>query len=593
MSVTAKTKVGQVDAGRDRLGLAAPFGTLVLVWLATSACLAIGFIYALRIGFQGPEAKFLLHQDLPVLGLCVAITAALAFTPAIGVPRLRAALAAAPGAWALGLAMLCGAIGILGAPLVFAGYHLALDEFMANFDATIFAHGQLMAPIAPAWRPLAPALQPMFTVPVAGHAFWASGYLPINAAMRALGALAGLEAWVNPLLSALSVGLVYAVGRRLWPERPGLALGAAALLATSSQLIVMSMTAYAMPGHLAFDLAWLWLFLRGGRLGHAGAIAVGFLATGLHQLLFHPLFVAPFVLQLWLDRRWRLAGLYTIAYALIGLFWTEWFQLDMRLVGISPAAASAVGGGWMVERVMQILSSIRIQAAGQMGLCLIRFVTWQNPLTAPLAIAGALAAERAKGHMRALVLGVFLTLAAMLFLMPTQTHGWGYRYAHGLLGSVCLIAIWTWARLTDPLPAPRRAAAGAAFVIACAASLFFLTPLRAWQAWLYVHPYAQADRIIHAAPADAVLVDDEGTPGFDSGTVVRNDPYLRNRPKVMELSVMTGALVRQVCARGSVRVFDGREAAALGMDIMNVPVESHTLRLRALMAQLHCGKPIR
>ena len=91
-----------------------------------------------------------------------------------------------------------------------------------------------------------------------------------------------------------------------------------------------------MPAHLAFNLAWLWLFLRGGKAGHAGAIAVGFLATGIHQLIFHPMFVAPFVLQLWLRRRWGLGALYTLAYAAICLFWIEYWPLASWVSGVAP-----------------------------------------------------------------------------------------------------------------------------------------------------------------------------------------------------------------------------------------------------------------
>ena len=71
---------------------------------------------------------------------------------------------------------------------------------------------------------------------------------------------------------------------------------AAVLLATSSQFLLTAMTPYSMTAHLALNLAWLWLFLRGGVVGHSLAIAVGALACGLHQLVFHPLFVAPFAL---------------------------------------------------------------------------------------------------------------------------------------------------------------------------------------------------------------------------------------------------------------------------------------------------------
>ena len=573
----------------ERFGLAAPFGYLLYVWLATVAFLAVGFIYAVRIGFGNTDSHFLRDQDLPVLALSLLLTAALAFTPAIGAPRVRASMAASPLAWTLGLALLCALAGVFAAPLVFAGYPMSLDEFMAGFNARIFAHGQLMAPIEPAWRPFAYAMQPSLMISTPGYGFWASSYLPVNSALRALAGEAGLQDWVNPLLTAFSVVAVFGVARRLWPDRPSLALIAAGLLASSSQLVVTSMTAYAMPAHLALNLAWLWLFLRGGRIATAATFIVGFLAAGLHQFLFHLLFVAPFVAQLWLDRRWRLAALYTLAYGLIALFWIEYWQLAFRLVGVSAVEAKAAGGGWIAQRVGQILGLVGVESLGAMAQALIRFVTWQNPLTAPLALAGMLAAWRAKGVLRALVLGVLLTIVAMLVLAATPMHGWGYRYLHGLLGSVALLAAWSWARLTDALPADRKAAAGAALALSCAISLAVLAPLRAWQATTYVRPYREASAQVQSAPAQVVLIDNQQSLGFDPGALTRNDPYLANRPKVMMLAAMDEPTLRLLCGRYSVAVFDGANAAAHGIDTEPYPIPATTIRLRSLLGALHCG----
>ena len=570
--------------------LAAPFDRLTIVWLKTAACLSVGFVYAWRVKQGGAETFFFWNQDLPVLGLMVVFTAALALAPTRGLARLR--LAWSPLAWVYGLAAVGAAAGVLGARWLFGGYTLSLDEFMANFDARIFASGRLMAPVAPQWQPFVPALQPLFTLPLPTHALWASAYLPVNAGLRAAALRVGAEAWVNPLLSGFSVVALYRIGQRLWPGEPRIGLIAAGLMGTSAQLILMSMTAYAMSAHLAFNLAWLWLFLRGGRLGHAGALLVGLLATGLHQLVFHPLFAAPFVLQLWLDRRWRLAALYTLGYAAIGLFWTEYWRLAMHLAGVPEAGPGQFGGGWLLDRLVLLVSAIRFDNLGEMGQTVMRFVTWQNPLTAPLALAGTIAATRAKGHLRALVLGVVLTLVAMLILEPTQVHGWGYRYLHGLLGSVALIAAWSWVRLTAALAPARRDVAGGGLILACAVSLLALTPLRAWQAWRYVAPYAAANARIQAATAPVVIVDHEGSPGFDPGTVVRNDPLLLAGPKVMQLSYLDAGMVRTVCAGGDVQVFDGRDAARLGIDTEDVPLDPQVPALRALMKELHCGQPM-
>jgi len=90
-------------------------------------------------------------------------------------------------------------------------------------------------------------------------------------------------------------------------------------------------------------------------------------------------------------------------------------------------------------------------------------------LTAPLLVMGGVAAFRSAGMVRALLLGLVLTTAAMFVLLPYQGHGWGYRYLHGLLGSAVLLAAWTWDGLLRGLSDRSRAGAGAAFAPAAPA----------------------------------------------------------------------------------------------------------------------------
>ena len=128
------------------------------------------------------------------------------------------------------------------------------------------------------------------------------------------------KSWTNPVFAAVAVFALFRISRRLWPQTPGRWLIPPLLLATSAQLLTMAMTPYAMTAHLAFNLLWLWCFLRTDRRGDLGALAAGFVATGLHQIVFHPVFVAPFIAELLLAGRWRRAGYFIIGYALIGLF---------------------------------------------------------------------------------------------------------------------------------------------------------------------------------------------------------------------------------------------------------------------------------
>ncbi len=555
---------------------------------------------------------FFFDQDLPVLvaillaaGLCrlgVSLaggggSAQGSTLDSGGAPRFSGLVQ--PGLLIVALAALCAIVALAGAQLVYDGYALSLDEFMARFDGVILGHGAPLAPTPAAWRPFLSALQPQFVRATPDGAFWSSTYLPVNAALRAVAGLAGGAALVSPALSAVSVLAVFAVGRCLSPDRPRVALIAAILLATSSQFLITAMTSYAMTAHLAFNLVWLWLFLRGGRLGHAGALVVGFLACGLHQLVFHPLFVAPFVIQLGLERRWRVAALYAVAYAGICLFWIDYDALAWDWVGAGAHATTVGGalgpslgvGGGSNGFAAEAMALLRVFDPAQIGLMaknLVRFVTWQNLLTPPLVLAGGLAALRAKGTLRSLILGLMVTTAAMFIVLPYQGHGWGYRYLHGFLGSMCLLAAWTWAELTENIGAGQRRAMTDLFLAAGVVSAGILLPVRAIQTHAFVHPYAMADAEIRHAAVDVVLVDDRAS--LFTVDLVRNDSLLRNRPLVLKLAALNTDQIRALCAAHTIAVFDQADAARFGIEVFHEPAPTLAVVARqSLLRGAACG----
>jgi len=343
------------------------------------------------------------------------------------------------------LALLVVMLGALGAHRVLLDYPLSWDESLARFDALIFRSGRIVAPLAEEWRRYADALAwQSFMQPVADHAALVSAYLPVNAGLRAL--IGGLtdERLTSPLLAALAILSAYGVGRRLWPDRRDAAFVAAVLVLTSCQVLVTAMTPYAMTAHLAFNLLWLWLFLRDARLSHAGAILIGFLASGLHQLVFHPLFAAPFVFSLYRQKRIGLALVYTLSYAGIGLFWISYWKIglalqDLAAPGAGPGAGAIAGTGFFFERVASLLIDYEWHCIPLMAKNSLRFIVWQNPLLLPLAALSWRALAQDRGYARELLAGVILTFAVMCLLMPYQGHGWGYRYLHGLIGNLALL----------------------------------------------------------------------------------------------------------------------------------------------------------
>jgi hypothetical protein len=342
-----------------------------------------------------------------------------------------------------------------------------------------------------------------------------------------------------------------------------------------------------MTAHLALNLLWLRLFLRDDAPGHAGAVGVGFLATGLHQIVFHPLFALPFLMRVAIARRWRLALFYFCAYAAIGLFWSMYWRLLLAANGVAPDASASVGGGFMIHRIAGMLQSFGWSSGDDMAKNLVRFIAWQNPLLAPLACLAAPCVWRGEGLARPLAAGIALTLLVMFVLMPYQGHGWGYRYLHGLLGGACLLAAQGWVRLTGAETSRRVAQARAVFVAACIAALVVLIPARALEAHRFLAPYAEAFAEIRRTAADVVLVDDARTPF--AADLVRNDPYLRDRPKVLLLRRIAPARLRALCRRHSVAVFSEREAAAAGLP--TTPAPTGTPAAAALLRAARCPAP--
>jgi hypothetical protein len=533
-----------------------------------------------------PLTRFLMQtQDAPVLIAVCTLLLVLAAWP----------LPAAWGRWAKSWAawtpvsvvvpfVAAAAVVALGTRYV-AGYTpVSHDEIMAVFDAEIIASGRILAPIPPEWRSLSWAVQPAFRLMIPGDTDWVSTYLPVNAAIRGVLGKAFDPAIANAILVATALLALLAVARRLWPDRQDLAAVAVMLAASSPQVLGMGMTPFAMTSHLALNLVWLWLYLRNTAWGHAAAISVGFLATGLHQLIFHPLFVAPFILQMLIDRRWRLGAVYVASYAAIGVFWILYWQLLLAVHGITGEAGSAVGLSFFVERVAQMLRDASVSALETMVQNVLRFTAWEHPLMLVLLIPGMLLSWRTGGVLRCLAGGILLTLLAMLILLPYQDIGWGYRYVHGLIGNAALLAAYGWGALVSESEPAERGAAWSIMAAATAAAVLILLPIHLLQMHAYLSPYTRANAAIASSKADAVVIE---TISMQHGIeLVRNDPYLRNRPLTFDIGALDDKLARELCSKMSVTVFDGKQAEALGVTYVEPGPHPEYERLRQLRAFL-------
>jgi hypothetical protein len=562
--------LAEASPAQDDKGFVGGFRRLRWIGIVAGLIPMLAAMICLRIfsGFTISDL-FFREQDLPVL-LIMGI--AFFVLPACGLSggrwrRVAAWLELNPGAFAMTVAGVTFVAAFLGVFLICRDYPLSVDEFLATFDAQIFRRGALLAGVPERWRAFVPALQPIYLLDVADHSAWSSSYYPMNAAFRALLDLVGLNRAAGAAWAALSTIMTFGLARTLWPARPAAAVVATALLATSSQVLFTAMTPYAMSAHLALNLLWLTLFLRRDRASVVAALAVAFAACGLHQLIFHPLFAAPFIAQLWLERRLRRAIAYTVGYGAIGLFWASYWRLALSSMHLAATASVERGPHYLTDTLRMLLGQVDAHALQLASENLVRLVAWQNPLTIGLALIGAPAAWRAGGVLRSLLLGVVLTFVVVAVLQPYQGHGWGYRYLHGLMGSLCLIGALGWIELWGRGGTQTRQAGLAAVLASAAFTVLVLFPIRAFQINQYTAPYARAEALIRRQDADVVLLNGEGL--LFPYNLVRNDPWLNNRPKVMAVAAMDQDLLDRVCRTLKVAVFDRSTGRAVGIRAIN------------------------
>ena len=459
--------------------------------------------------------------------------------------RLVSFLIEHPVAVAAGVVFLLAAAGT---QLVCYDYPLAMDEFLADFQAKIFLKGQLHAQLAAPWRDFANALSPTFTAyNFADHA-WTAHYLPVYAAMRAAFTSVGLQSLANPFFAALSIVAIAGISRNIWPQEKSRAWLAAALLGTSAQFLITSMTAYSMPAHLCLNLIWLWLYTRQNTRRFFLAPWIGVLALGLHQPFVHALFVTPFLLRLVLQRKWKVSFYFAAVYLLGIGAWFAWWKINYPNLGGKS------------EEVFNLFNA-RTPLVQAMNLSLL--ISWQSFAVSTLVLLSFKQLKNAPPVVRDAAWSCLLTLAFYFFVAFDQGHGWGYRYFYGALGNFILLAVSGWKPLCDSIGEEKARAFVFTSIIA---ALAIQLPIRCAQVESFIAPFADANEFVHSQKARVVLIDCyESWYGSD---FVRNDPFLRDTPKVMSLCHLTPAQVDKlsaISALNPVRLVRGTELAQFGI----------------------------
>lgn len=447
---------------------------------------------------------------------------------------------------------------------VYHGFAFSMDEYMTEFQAEIFAAGKLAGEVPVEWRDVGRALNHGFARydVTSGQVY--STYRPGMAALTAAFDLAGMGAYTSAVLSAGSIILVASIARHLWPCSRSAPLVAALIVATSQQVLITGLTSYAMPAHLFFNLLWIRLFLLDRPWAHGLAALVGVATAALHQVHPHLFFAAPFLLTLFRPFRAGLLLFYGIIYALGHVLIIGWDQIALgaAATGAGQSGTVEVGIGFigLVAKIFTLPGWFELSTIAAL---IVRLVAWQNLVLVPLLV---IAARRAEWSMSMWLLAASIasSLLPYVFLMPDQGHGWGYRYLHGLIGNLALIATAGWLAVEKMIDSDRRRIA-APLLVAGVLSVTVMLPLRAVQVEQLVSSFANAYQYIRTTAADVVVVD---TPSIYYGQdLVRNTPFLENRPVLLDIRHLDVSRIQRLCAAHphSVDLVDADDLAGFGL----------------------------
>jgi len=476
-------------------------------------------------------------QDVPVF---IAIVAGLGLTLLLSrfggsfeIDQRRANIAVAA------LAVAVFAFIVWGSHAIYLDYPLSMDEFFADYQAQVYASGRLAVPVPGEFAPYRLGFFHVFMRFLDGGAVWIGPYLPAHSILRAPFSLLGAPEILNALAVAGSVALAAFIARRLFPGDLWAPVAAALLTAGSAQIVITGMSPFAQTLHLFLNLAWLALFMSDRRWAFILLPWIGALAMGLHRVHYHLLFAVPFFAYMALQRRWKwllyTCPIYTVAF--IGF--SNWFRIaDMLLAdrGSVDVVNFATSHFRAAANIAEVTSSVIYNSAAA-ALNLFRLAAWQHLLLLPLAAVAVFHWRRLPTIVKLLAIGCAITLVARFAITPNGGHQWGYRYFHNMLGNLVLLSVAGLIFLRDELPAGGRPRLARMLAWSSALSLFVLLPIRAVQVNDFVRPFARASAYLESLPQDVVFIDTAGI--WIGSDLVRNDPWLRNRPLLVDMDRIT------------------------------------------------------
>jgi hypothetical protein len=218
---------------------------------------------------------------------------------------------------------------------------------------------------------------------------------------------------------------------------------------------------------------------------------------------------------------------------------------------------------------------------------LLRFVAWMPLFTLPLVIVAWPAIRTNTGLARPAFGGIIVLLTAMFVILPEQGHGFGYRYLHGFIGNVAILAGYGFARWSSH----NRAQADGVVAYLGVATVLISVPFLMWTTHRFIEPYTKISQLLERQRADFVVVDtDSGRMAVDQ---VANRADLTNRPLLLASNFMEVGQVDQLCRLGAISFAGPPSFAGVVLAVPDtVQPNPHFAELARRAQALRCRAPL-
>lgn len=481
-----------------------------------------------RIVLSPPYQSLFIRQDRPFTGLFLSVALLSVIIPFFMSPSLAPRVARWIGQRrmvALGCLVVALAFGSL---VVYQNLPLSMDEFAPEFQAGVFAAGEMTSQWPVRLMPYAPYRGSFFAYSNASGA-GASLYWPVFALLKTPFAGAQASWLLNPLLAIVFVVAMIAVirdcrNRGLTSTEPAECDGWV-ILATfcTGSFVLHAISHYAYTAVVAANATVLALVLRGSRRSLFTAGCVGGLALGLVNPVPHLLFALPLVAWSVIRDQWRSFPLIK-GYLLTGVpavfFWPPLAYLVSRDLPFTASSwtDTLLAGDWLGELMNR-------GWAGSPGIALkvstfLKHELWTFPGFTLIAIAGLWIRRSSPLARVCLTQIVLVTAFFLLTFRANQGFGWGSRY---------LMTLWpalvTGIILSIDAVREKRLNITSGVFVAMVLSLMILVPFRLYQARILTDGFIAEDPCRAMRPGEVCIVLPAAQHTIDHA---RMDPFLRD-----------------------------------------------------------------